>query len=265
MCLPRFNSSGFLYTYTHCLDVTSKLTLILISPHNTTEQFQLFRTASSRIRDELGLPIHSDSVLTILSSKNGEEAPEDRKNENDIEWKRTGSCTMEEEYVNVPRDIDSSCALLKEVRQSHELSSFENIAKEYFEGEPLTHFLFRVDVPVKNSSRQSYNGKGHLTQCISPPIPFPFLSTSSRRRLWSYYQKLSLRLRMGSATMESSMDAFDMIMQDESASSNRSFPGIAKHCPAMGLLESPPNTHGVTYIVEGSEIFLAMNGRDFEL
>jgi hypothetical protein len=23
--------------------------------------------------------------------------------------------------------------------------------------------------------------------------------------------------------------------------------------------------HGVTYIVEGSEIFLAMNGRDFEL
>lgn len=33
----------------------------------------------------------------------------------------------------------------------------------------------------------------------------------------------------------------------------------------MGLMESPPNVHGVTYIAEEQEIFLAMNGRDFEL
>jgi hypothetical protein len=61
------------------------------------------------------------------------------------------------------------------------------------------------------------------------------------------------------------MDAFDMIMQDEIANGHGSFPGIAKNCPAIGLLESPPNVHGVSYIVEGSEIFLGMNGRDFEL
>jgi hypothetical protein len=33
----------------------------------------------------------------------------------------------------------------------------------------------------------------------------------------------------------------------------------------MGLAESPPNVHGITYIVDNAEIFLAMNGRDFEL
>ena len=33
----------------------------------------------------------------------------------------------------------------------------------------------------------------------------------------------------------------------------------------MGLYESPPNVHGVTYVIDQSEIFLAMNGRDFEL
>ena len=43
------------------------------------------------------------------------------------------------------------------------------------------------------------------------------------------------------------------------------FPGIAKDCPVMGLMDSPPNVHGVTYIAEEKEIFLAMNGRDFEL
>jgi hypothetical protein len=160
----------------------------------------------------------------------------------------------------------TECILLNEVRQSLELSSFEEIAKEYFEEESLIHFLFRVDVPVKNCSRQSSQGKGHLTQCISPSIPFPFVDSSSRRRLWTNYQKLSLRLRLGSATVESSMDAFDMIRQDETANGHTGyFPGIAKDCPAIGLLESPPNVHGVTYIVEGSEIFLAMNGRDFEL
>jgi hypothetical protein len=268
MCLPRFNSSGFLYAYTSCLDVDSKLTLVLISSHSTTEQFQLFRAVSSRIRDEFGIPTVSGSVLTIKTSSNEDEvAP---RNDNDVEWRREESIASDEDYVTVLSDADrrkqdpSECVLLKEVRESVSRSTFERIAKEYFEeGESLIHFLFRVDIPVKNSSRHSSYGKGHLTQCISPPIPFPFQSTSSRRRLWTYYQKLSLRLRLGSASVESSMDAFDMITQDETAVGG--FPGIAKNCPAIALLESPPNVHGVTYIVEGTEIFLAMNGRDFEV
>jgi hypothetical protein len=59
------------------------------------------------------------------------------------------------------------------------------------------------------------------------------------------------------------MATFDVITQDETAVGG--FPGIAKNCPAIALLESPPNVHGVTYIVEGTKIFLAMNGRDFEV
>ena len=46
---------------------------------------------------------------------------------------------------------------------------------------------------------------------------------------------------------------------------DQGFPSIASDCPAMGLAESPPNVHGITYIVDNSEIFFAMNGRDFEL
>ena len=62
------------------------------------------------------------------------------------------------------------------------------------------------------------------------------------------------------------MDAFDMISRDETEARDRLFPGIAKHCPAIGLLEAPPNNaHGLTYILDGHETFLAMNGRDFEL
>jgi hypothetical protein len=266
MCLPRFNSSGFLYAYTNCFDVASKLTLILISSHNTTEQFQLFRDAASRIRDALGVPAQSDSVITIQSDKK-------TISDHDVEWTRSDEsfdCT-EEDYVNVLSDgdrrkQDNDRSLLREVRESLQLSTFDKICREYSEEDySLIHFLFRVDIAVKNCSRQSSPGRGHLTQCISPPVSFPFVDAPSRRRLWTNYQKLSLRLRLGSATVESSMDAFDMISQDETASGLEGFPGIAKHCPAIGLVESPPNLHGVTYIVEESEIFLAMNGRDFEL
>ena len=63
---------------------------------------------------------------------------------------------------------------------------------------------------------------------------------------------------------------FDMIKNDssieESKTSERAFTGIGRHCPAIGLSESAPyNSDGLSYIIEGNEIFLAMNGKNFEL
>lgn len=288
MCLPRFNSSGFLYAYTHCLDVESRLCLILISSHNTTEQFQLLRAASAKIRDELSFPSTIDSVLTITtnttpSTTEEEESatPNNMTPRKDVEWTREESFDIDDDYVTISSDIvdrrsnaaGGHISLLQEIRDSLEFSSFEHIANRYLgsgnnddDSSLILHFLFRVDVAVKSSSsRHSSGGKGYLTQCISPhPIPFPFTTSAARRRLWTYYQQLSLRLRLGSATPESCHDAFDMI-SNGSNTTEAAFPGIARDCPAMGLLESPPNVHGVTYIAEESEIFLAMNGRDFEL
>jgi hypothetical protein len=271
VCLPRFNSSGFLYAYTNCLDPATKLCLVLISPMNTTEQFQIFRIAAERIRDELGLPISHGSVLTIVNSKTNREAGE--KPDNDVQWTRSESNDIDDDYVEISGDGErmfqrngtEECNLLQELKNTENPSTIDDIVKECLDNDSIIHFLFRVDVSVKNCSRHSSNGKGNLTQCLSPPIPFPFVDGSSKRRLWSNYQKMGLRLRLGSATVESSMDAFDMISQDEAVDKDGSFPGIAKYCPAIGLLESPPNVYGVTYILEGTEIFMAMNGRDFEL
>ncbi len=279
MCLPRFNSSGFLYAYTHCLDLETKLSLVLISSHNTTEQFQLLRAASAKIRVDLGFPSTTDTVLTVTTSPASLNSHEDESIiRNDIEWTREESFDVEEDYVNVSSDIadrysnnatNTRTSLLREVRESVESSSMEHIAMRYLnenmeDSSLILHFLFRLDVAVKTSSRHLSGGKGYLTQCISPnPMPSPMTTVKARRRLWTYYQQLSLRLRLGSATPESSHDAFDMISQD--STDEDAFPGIAKDCPAMGLMESPPNVHGVTYIAEETEIFLAMNGRDFEL
>jgi hypothetical protein len=211
---------------------------------------------------------------------------------NDIEWTREESFDVDEDYVNVSRDAPTATmdrrrnntpvywSLMQEVRDSVDLSSMEQIAKRYLDGNVeesslLLHFLFRLDVAVKTTT--GAGGKGYLTQCISPHPIIPLammISTTRRRRVWTYYQQLNLRLRLGSATSESCHDALDMISQDSTSTgsgtmgtstTDDAFPGIAKDCPVMGLMESPPNVHGVTYIAEEKEIYLGMNGRDFEL
>jgi len=309
MCLPRFNASGFLYAYTSCFDIPSRLTLLLLSSHNTTEQFQLLRAASQTIREKLGVPAVSDSVLKIM-----EDAPEESKSlssctnnrsttQSDVGWKRSNeaesvdnSNDSDEDYVNISSTTDTIIGndkngtleegdLLRQVRQSLNLSSLDHICNKYLDttqqhATSLLHFLFRLDVPVvENSSSPRRNNKtqqqrhthqsGYLSQCISPAAVLPsFESVTSRRRLFSNYQKLSLRLRLGSATVESSMDAFDMIQNDSSCctDSETNGPGIGGQCPAIGLHESPPyNKDGLAYILEDDHIYLAMNGKHFEL
>ena len=280
MCLPRFNSAGFLYAYANCLDIESQLTLVLLSSHNTTEQFQILRTSSQKIRENLNLPSASDSVLTIVNGDNIS---------SDVLWKRTSdsfdnSSTNEDGFVNISADmlrkdgvIPEENDLLHQVRHAIEHSSTDYIRSRYLNDEnsmSILHFLFRFDVPVENPLHRNKKHKqqpGYLSQCVSLSFATPFNCVSSRRRLWSNYQKLSLRLRLGSATVESSIDAFDMIKNDSCLKENgkselRVFDGIGKHCPAIGLNESVPyNSDGLSYIIEGDETFLAMNGKNFEL
>ena len=272
MCLPRFNSSGFLYAYTKCLDSATKLSLILISSFNTTEQFQLFRDAAAKIREVLGMPEESGSVLRIRTS--GKASSGGNGVDGDVEWHRSSADeSMDEDYVDISADGEriirfetGECILLEELKRSKDSEMIATILQECVDEGSVIHFLFRMDVQVKKSSKQSTAPKGTLSQCICPKVPFPFIGDSAKHRLWSCYHKLAVRLRLGSASVESTMDAFDMISRDETEDRERSFPVITKHCPTIGLLEAPPNNeHGMTYILDGSETFLAMNGRDFEL
>lgn len=289
MCLPRFNSTGFLYAYTHCLDIESKLTLILLSSHNTTEQFQILRTSSQKIRENLNIPSSSDSVLTIVNDGPVSSSSSTNTVSSDVLWKRTSesfdnSSTDEDGFVNISADmlrkdgtIPEERDLIHQVRQAIELSSTDYIRTRYLKDEnspSILHFLFRFDVPVENPIHRNKKHKqqpGYLSQCVGLTFEAPFNCFSSRQRLWSNYQKLSLRLRLGSATIESSIDAFDMIKNDSCLKENeknelRVFDGIGKNCPGIGLNECVPyNSDGLSYIIEGDATFLAMNGKNFEL
>jgi hypothetical protein len=282
VCLPRFNSSGFLHVYTNSLDSSTKLTLCLVSQANSTEQFQLFRRAAFAIRENLGLPAVVGNVLRILNPSN---MGTDSTCRDDIAWRRSldfDQVNCEEDYVDAsldgggmipyvfgdtipPSAKDSAhngpCPLLKDLEGALDPRLTQSTLESYCLTAQAMHFVFRLD--AQTTTHQPHAGK--LTQCLSSPLDFPFCDDASRRRVFCIYQQLQLRLRLGSATCQSSMDAFDLIADDQAASDEEHMKGIGRHCPASCLAESSPSVQGVTYVIDGQELFLAMNGREFEL
>lgn len=164
------------------------------------------------------------------------------------------------------------CPFLNEVRAASMSSKAKKFVKRCLELAGAVHFMFRLDVPIvrKDPRGAKCNQEGgYLAQCISSPVGFPFVSAPAKRHLWSTYQKLSLRLRLRSATIEATLDAFDMIQREHEAK-HFHFPGIGKDCPAMELVESSPTFQdGISFVVDGYDTFLALsgknNGKDFQL
>jgi SAM-dependent methyltransferase len=307
ICLPRFNSSGFLYAYGKCVDDISKLTIIILSSHGTTEQFQLLRDASIQLQKDLRIPLSADSVITAQSSSSSVKdntydsvaSASSRTSSDNMEWKKGDESTsfdetVDEDYVNISNDMilgkDTAMQdgeLLYHTRQALDEAVVEAVCTSFLgdNRNSLIYFLFRLDVPIKDCSLHSQRRdlstgsqrRGFLSQCISlPEKDMDDDGKHRRQRLWSNYQKISLRLRLGSSTVESSMDAFDMINiscspsheigDDGTTGEDLSFPSISKDSPAMGLIESPPCTvDAITYILEGDQTYLGMNGKDFEL
>ena len=109
------------------------------------------------------------------------------------------------------------------------------------------HFLYRTDVPVGATG-------GRLTQTLSPSLQFPFVDQAGKSRVWSAYQKLVLRLRTGSALTTP-------------ANTGRNIKGTVDSFPteAQDLYGDPPEGANATYLVDGGEIYVGMNGPGFEI
>jgi hypothetical protein len=231
--------------------------------------------AASNVRRSLDLPPLSESVLEILEPT---KTQDNGTIENDIRWRRSDEDieSNEEDYVDASGDGEEmipyvagntdDSPLLREIRASCDPENLKNVIGKYLEIGSASHFLFRINVTLQTASREGTAGK--FTQCISSPLDFPFADESSKQRVWNTYQTLALRLRLGSATAESMMDAFDMITQDHAEtvlSEGPMAPGIGRYCPAISLFEAQANADGIAYALDGSELYFAMNGPDFEL
>ncbi|KAL3810583.1 hypothetical protein ACHAXA_002447 [Cyclostephanos tholiformis] len=345
LCLPRFDSSGFLYAYTSCLDpMDTGLSIVLISPDNNIEQFESFRHTANYVRKELKLrsiktkvlrvfdnssnisttssvsnPVagysfgdrgrrHSRNDLSGISTKSEESKwkkshfddaawtiNDDDKDESYIEdddddgrgiaqrissrrrptfEKRLSStCYMGNDFLEENSDEDEDfyheVPLLTALKVALSAKQQEEMMDLYLKLASAVHFVFRCDIYV-NSGQSASGGVpsmgSMLSQCFGPPLSFPFTDASSQNRVWDIYQRLSLRLRLGSSSVEVTMDALDTITNAQHYHHNVDSCGISRECPMQRLLESPPNVHSVTYLLEDNEwLFVGLNGKYFEL
>ena len=309
VCLPRFDSSGFLYAYTSCLDpLRTGLSIVLISGDNSTEQFKVFHTATDTVRSNLGLPPLSTTSRSSMSTSSSMTGDDKKKNTSTvgINWsdEQDDTTDSDDDYdsekgdsilsrisvgkqprpllgerqlsmtdysLNPPRSKSKSVDDENETTQDGPFVTAlkiallpkqqEDIMSQYLElASSAVHFCFRCDIFVQGNSGTSTEGM--LTQCFGPPLSFPFTDAQSQRKVWEIYQRLSLRLRLGSSSVETCYDALDMFQGHDSSNVGN----ISNDCPMQSLMESPPNVHGVTYLQEDNEwLYVGLNGKFFEL
>jgi len=346
ICLPRFNSSGFLYAYTSCLDQVTGLSIVLLSADSSTTQFESFRSAANAVRKTLGLRSIKTKVLRVFDSSSntsqassmatpakgfrnsGHDSADDlsgitfasvdserrKTNFDDSAWKMnyedeeegydeensdddeisiarrisarpakkpplerqlSQTCYLDNELQDISdeekeKEVNHEAPLLTALRVAMSAKQQEEMMKSYLQTASAVHFVFRCDIFVQNGDPDDIGAASTgamLTQCFGPPLSFPFIDASSQRHVWDVYQRLSLRLRLGSSSVEATMDALDMISETQHHNHyNTSSQSVSLDCPMQCLLESPPNVHSVTYLQEDNEwLFVGLNGKFFEL
>eukprot|EP00571_Detonula_confervacea_P008040 CAMPEP_0172316914 /NCGR_PEP_ID=MMETSP1058-20130122/29952_1 /TAXON_ID=83371 /ORGANISM="Detonula confervacea, Strain CCMP 353" /LENGTH=641 /DNA_ID=CAMNT_0013031353 /DNA_START=86 /DNA_END=2008 /DNA_ORIENTATION=+ len=341
LCLPRFDSSGFLYAYTSCLDpMDTGLSIVLISPDNSTEQFKSYHNAANTVRKTLGLPSVRTKVLRVFDSSSNvstassastpakgnirygrsdsagdlstisiETGDSERKKTHldDAAWKTkyessneafdeddkdgdgkgiarrisqgsspgiiamrrptldsqiSATCYLEnfleddDLEEDEEKETNHEAPLLTALKVALSAKQQEEMMTSYLQLASAVHFVFRCDIYVNSGSNGggSAPSKGEmLTQCFGPPLSFPFTDASSQSHVWDVYQRLSLRLRLGSSSVETTMDALDMITNTHQHDDNIDSGDVSQECPMQCLLESPPNVHSVTYLQEDNE------------
>ena len=176
-------------------------------------------------------------------------------------------------YLDERNYLDESPACGSQIRTIHEgplLTALkvalsdkqqEELMATYCSLANCVHFVFRCDIYVNCGESDSNGGGSLLTQCFGPSLSFPFVDAASQAHVWSVYHKLAFRLRFGSASEESLMDALD-----EVAAKNDNHGQYHGDCPMQRLVEEPPSVHGVTYVLEDNEwLYLGLNGKYFQL
>jgi hypothetical protein len=273
ICFPRFNSCGFLHCYTQCLHPETKTIIAIVSQDKSTDQFQSIRSACVIVRRDLG--IREELIDASETSCTDGNLPTDKnavKQRLGVQLTVSGCLDTpdsDEDYVDASGDGENmipygsgrdSVCFLSAIRVATDSAAAFSRIMEYLQVSNAYHFLFRFDAPIEQDDMRS---SGHLTQCIRSDFACP--SKIDLYKVWSSYLRLSLRLRMGSASLESVSDALDMISDDAAPSDILTSSENGCFCPAIAFAEAPPNLQGLSYITSGKITMLGMNGQGFEL
>jgi len=246
-----------------------RLDITLISQQRSTERFASLRRTAHTIKKELGMDVgEDDSVLRIYDlrrrSSPKEPVPASSRRDEDVDllWERTGGSrtrTRNDARRNSNSNSNSASSLpkitgsLPDGRTGHtrlppitrhrsiiasvisalQPNNYRTITSSYLQTSPALHFILSHDLPILHHRTREPTG-GTSTQSLTSPLLPPFHHPTPRRRLWTTYQKLTLRLRLPSASVRTTINAIHRTADHNDRTG---------HYPASHLHETPPPTH----------------------
>ena len=274
LCLPRFNASGYVYCYARCLHVDTGLYLALVSHIGTTDQFGLFQKAASRLCAQLGIPRQGVASTTSTTATT-------TAIEKQITKDKDGDEGSDQDYVDASGDGDRMIpyvrahGLVEEIAlacDGDDAIATTKIRNQYLQICQAVHFVFRYDVALPRTRMRrrrhppTQRKKNRLPQCICVCHENHFQSASTRCALWTIYDDLMMRLRLGSAQNESVHDALTMIASDQSTSGPPPVhAAVDSACHTLTLLDAAPDFAGMTSVLQGDYLHVGINGDSFEL
>jgi len=256
--------------------------LTLISQQGSTEQFSLLQKTALHIKRELGLEEEEkESILRIYDlrrrpqqgRKDGTQSSIRQDEDVNLLWERIGSetnvwndkrkasfTTTDEGNKKDEDMLPIYFSVVKAIVAALKPGNYKKIMSEYCNITSVLHFIICRNIPIHHYETGKCTG-GISMQCLSTSRLY-HSECKSNNRMWSIYQKLSLRLRLGSASVGATMAAFDRTIGDigENKLSTDS-----TDFPASCFYETAPLLDGLVYVVDGEESFFGLSGDGYQL
>ena len=280
ICLPTLSQSGFVHGYQCCIGV-EELKLTIISQDQSIEEFQRLKHVANEIKLEFGLMEESneESILRIYdldrhpprrcvvdeSQSQGDVVISD----DHLIWERTKIVVNDNDEIALRKSKPTlekkrfGYHLLRCIKKSLDPAYQKQIIQTYCEMASLIHFVFKYSAPIRNFESGSMTYGGNLAQCYNSSMKF-IDEDVSKKIIWSTYQKLSLRLRIGSASSQATIKEMEAI---ETAFNTNNENLEAIQCdwrPSQTLLQLGVKDGGVLFVVEEGLLFLAISGKGNE-
>jgi len=270
ICLPRLSQSGFVHCY-QCYLGIADVRLTLISQEPSIEEFQYLKSTAVNIRNELGIETEKDDVLHVYSLSGSED--EELQGDEKLLWERrhaseenssnSDSIIVEYDYAEERQRVWKRRFgaywpfVMKQVlRQDYQ----DDMMEGYCNMASLIHFVFRHSVPICHCNSGADSG-GKLCQLFGPPLRIHDNGGLTARKVWKNYQVLSLKLRLGSESFESTLDSYDDLTTNVTTVQDT----ISQFRPSVLLHERCliKDDNFISF-VDGDEVYAALGGTDYE-
>jgi Trafficking protein Mon1. len=238
ICLPRLSQSAFVNCFQCCIGELFGMRLTLISQQPSLEEFKSLQSTANAIKSAFG--------ITPKSYDNDCQEKMLTKKETKINHWRKRFLTYLSSCLKDALDDE----LQKEMMQN------------YCNMSCLIHFTFRYAVPIRHCKSRA-ESDGRLIQSFGPQLSVEGYNLSEKK-IWIMYQRLALRLSVGTESVEDTLNMYDSICGNSVRDVDTA---ITRNMPSQILHETSLNDRVIDeflYITDGDELYVAQRGRHYD-